>query len=130
MLADPRAAALGRRFAAPWFRLLVPTGSSTRSGWSRRLRRHREVAPEINGDRFRSSAGFRIQADRKQTQRSDLFVSTSLDQPYARRFGQSTAMPSMQLCIENLDQAGGCTCNYSCAYTDSICWSPPNEPLR
>ncbi len=38
-------------------------------------------------------------------------------------------MPSMQFCIENLDQAGGCTYNYSCAYTDSISWSSPNEPL-
>ena len=38
-------------------------------------------------------------------------------------------MPSMQFCIENLDQAGGCTYNYSCAYTDSISWASPNEPL-
>ena len=54
---------------------------------------------------------------------------TSLDQLYAQRFGQDTPMPSMQLCIENLDQAGGCTYNYSCAYTDSISWASPNEPL-
>ena len=38
-------------------------------------------------------------------------------------------MPSMQFCIESLDQAGGCTYNYSCAYTDSISWASPNEPL-
>ena len=38
-------------------------------------------------------------------------------------------MPSMQFCIENLDQAGGCTYNYSCAYTDSISWASPSEPL-
>jgi hypothetical protein len=35
----------------------------------------------------------------------------------------------MQFCIENLDQAGGCTYNYSCAYTDSISWASPSEPL-
>ena len=35
----------------------------------------------------------------------------------------------MQFCIEDLDQAGGCTYNYSCAYTDSISWSTPNTPL-
>ena len=35
----------------------------------------------------------------------------------------------MQFCIENLDQAGGCTYNYSCAYTDSLSWASPNEPL-
>jgi len=31
--------------------------------------------------------------------------------------------------VENLDQAGGCTYNYSCAYTDTISWASPNEPL-
>jgi hypothetical protein len=48
---------------------------------------------------------------------------------YAQRFGQDTPMPSMQFCIENLDQAGGCTYNYSCVYTDSISWASPTEPL-
>ena len=38
-------------------------------------------------------------------------------------------MPSMQFCIENLDQAGGCTYNYSCVYTDSISWASPTQPL-
>ncbi|MEE2966021.1 MAG: DUF1552 domain-containing protein [Acidobacteriota bacterium] len=85
--------------------------------------------PEIGGDHFRSSAVFLTQSHPKQTQGSDLFVGTSLDQLYARQFGQSTPMPSMQFCIENLDQAGGCTYNYSCAYTDTISWSSPSEPL-
>jgi hypothetical protein len=35
----------------------------------------------------------------------------------------------MQFCIENLDQAGGCTYNYSCAYTDTISWASPTEPM-
>ncbi len=85
--------------------------------------------PEIGGDHFRSSSVFLTQSHPKQTQGSDLWVGTSLDQLYAQRFGQSTPMPSLQLCIENLDQAGGCTYNYSCAYTDSISWSSPSEPL-
>lgn len=85
--------------------------------------------PEVGGDHFRSSAVFLTQSHPKQTQGSDLFVGTSLDQLYARQFGQTTPMPSMQFCIENLDQAGGCTYNYSCAYTDSISWASPSEPL-
>ena len=85
--------------------------------------------PEIGGDHFRSSAVFLTQSHPKQTQGSDLWVGTSLDQLYAKRFGQATPMPSMQFCIENLDQAGGCTYNYSCAYTDSISWASPDEPL-
>jgi hypothetical protein len=35
----------------------------------------------------------------------------------------------MQLCIENVDQAGGCFYGYSCAYTDSISWSTAHTPL-
>ncbi len=85
--------------------------------------------PEIGGDHFRSSAVFLTQAHPKQTQGSDIWAGTSLDQMYAKQFGQGTPLPSMQFCIENLDQAGGCTYNYSCAYTDSISWASPNEPL-
>ena len=87
------------------------------------------LAPEIGGDHFRSSAVFLTQSHPKQTQGSDIWAGTSLDQMYASRFGQTTPLPSMQFCIENLDQAGGCTYNYSCAYTDSISWASPNEPL-
>jgi len=85
--------------------------------------------PEIGGDHFRSSAVFLTQSHPKQTQGSDLWAGTSLDQIYAKKAGQGTPLPSMQFCIENLDQAGGCTYNYSCAYTDSISWASPNEPL-
>jgi len=85
--------------------------------------------PEIGGDHFRSSAVFLTQSHPKQTQGSDIYCGTSLDQLHAQRFGQDTPMPSMQFCIENLDQAGGCTYNYSCAYTDSLSWASPSEPL-
>ena len=86
-------------------------------------------AKEIGGDHFRSSAVFLTQSHPKQTESSDLYVGTSLDQLYASRFGQDTPIPSMQLCIENVDQAGGCAYGYACAYTDSISWASPTEPL-
>ena len=86
-------------------------------------------APEIGGDHFRSSAVFLTQAHPKQTQGSDVYVGTSLDQLIARKISNDTAIPSMQLCIENLDQAGGCYYNYACAYTDTISWASPEEPL-
>ena len=35
----------------------------------------------------------------------------------------------MQLCIENVDQAGGCAYGYACVYTDTISWAGPSEPL-
>jgi hypothetical protein len=84
---------------------------------------------EIGGDHFRSSAVFLTQAHPTQTESSDIFVGTSLDQLYAKRFGQGTPIPSMQLCIEPVDRAGGCAYGYSCVYTDSISWASPTEPL-
>ncbi|HXI31347.1 MAG TPA: DUF1552 domain-containing protein [Vicinamibacterales bacterium] len=85
--------------------------------------------PEIGGDHFRSAAVFLTQAHPHQTQGSDLQAGTSIDQLVAHRVGQETPIPSMQLCIENIDQAGGCFYGYSCAYTDSISWASPSEPL-
>ena len=84
---------------------------------------------EIGGDHFRSSAVFLTQSHPKQTEGSDVFVGTSLDQLYAHQFGQDTPIPSMQLCIENINQSGGCNYGYTCVYTDSISWASPTEPL-
>ena len=85
--------------------------------------------PEIGGDHFRSSAVFLTQSHPKQTESSDVRAGISLDQIYANRFGQDTPIPSMQLCIENVDQAGGCAYGYSCVYTDLISWASTTEPL-
>ena len=53
--------------------------------------------PEIGADHFRSSAVFLTQSHPKKTQGSDVLAGTSLDQLYAQKFGQDTAIPSMQL---------------------------------
>jgi hypothetical protein len=87
------------------------------------------LPPEIGADHFRSAAVFLTQSRPKQTQGSDVFAGTSLDQVYAQKFGQETPIPSMQLCIENVDQAGGCSYNYSCVYTDTISWASPTDPM-
>jgi hypothetical protein len=85
--------------------------------------------PEIGGDHFRSSAVYLTQSHPKQTQGSDVLSGTSLDQLYAKKVGHETPIPSMQLCIESIDQAGGCAYGYSCVYTDTISWASPTEPL-
>jgi hypothetical protein len=86
-------------------------------------------AAEIGGDHFRASAVFLTQSHPKQTQGSDVKAGTSIDQLYAQRFGQDTQIPSMQLCIENVDQAGGCEYGYSCVYMDMISWASEDQPL-
>ena len=84
---------------------------------------------EIGGDHFRTTAVFLTQAHPKQTQGSDVFAGTSIDQVYAQHLGDQTPIPSMQLTIENVDQAGGCAYGYSCVYTDTISWASPTQPL-
>jgi hypothetical protein len=84
---------------------------------------------EIGADHFRSAAVFLTQSHPKQTRGSDLYVGTSMDQLYAQRYGQDTPIPSMELCIENVDQSGGCAYGYSCAYTDMLSWASPSQPL-
>jgi hypothetical protein len=85
--------------------------------------------PEIGGDHFRSSAVFLTQSHPFQTQGSNVRAGTSIDQLYAQKFGQETPIPSMQLCIEQVDQAGGCSYGYSCVYTDTISWADKDKPL-
>jgi len=84
---------------------------------------------EIGGDHFRSSAVFLTQSHPRQTQGSDIYAGKSLDQIFADRFGRETPFPSLQLCIETSDLAGGCHYNYACAYRDSISWSSEKNPL-
>lgn len=86
-------------------------------------------ADQIGGDHDRSTAVFLTQAMPKQTQGSDMEIGVSIDQLHAQRFGQDTVLPSLELCIEEIDRGGGCAYNYHCAYTTSLAWATPNQPL-
>jgi hypothetical protein len=87
------------------------------------------TAREIGGDHFRSSAVFLTQAHPKLTDGADVEAGISLDQIYAARAGQQTPIPSMQLCIEDVNQGGACGFPYACSYTDSISWASATQPL-
>jgi hypothetical protein len=84
---------------------------------------------EGGADHFRSSAVFLTAAHAKQTTGPDIYNGTSIDQLYAQRFGQDTAVPSIQLCIENIGLSGSCGFNYSCVYSDTISWASPTAPM-
>jgi Protein of unknown function (DUF1552) len=84
---------------------------------------------EIGGDHFRTTAVFLTQSHPRQTQGSDVYAGPSFDQLYAQHVGDATPIPSMQLTIENVDQAGGCAYGYSCVYTDTISWASATQPL-
>ena len=84
---------------------------------------------EQGGDHFRSSAAFLTAAHPKMTESSDIFAGTSIDQIYAATAGQDTPLPSLQLCIEDVDATGACAYGYACVYSDTISWASPTQPL-
>src|SRR3954464_11090466 len=72
----------------------------------------------------------------RKTAGSDATVgSATIDQIIARKIGQETLLPSLQLAVEDPNSSSSnCGEGYSCSYTNSISWidlpTPPNEPLR
>jgi hypothetical protein len=84
---------------------------------------------EVGADHFRSSAVFLTATHPKQTGGPDVFNGISIDQLYARRHGQDTPLPSIQLGIEYVPPTNSCGFTYSCIYSDAISWSSPTAPL-
>src|SRR5690606_25639337 len=83
-------------------------------------------AEEIGGDHDRTTAVFLTQAHPLQTE-ADVYAGKSIDQVHADRFGQDTAMPSLELTVSRIDRS--CAYNYHCAYTFSMAWRTPTDPL-
>src|SRR5712671_1016158 len=71
----------------------------------------------------------------RKTAGSDATVgSPTIDQIIARKIGQETLLPSLQLAVEDPNSSSSnCGEGYSCSYTNSISWidlpTPPGEPL-
>lgn len=84
---------------------------------------------ETGGDHFRSSAAFLTASHPKMTEGADIYCGTSIDQMYAKQYGQDTPVPSMQMCIEGVDESGACDFGYSCVYSGTISWASPTSPL-
>ena len=53
----------------------------------------------------------------------------SMDQILAREYGQHTELASLQLAIDSRANAGQCSGNHSCVYTNTICWRSRTTPL-
>jgi hypothetical protein len=72
----------------------------------------------------------------RKTAGSDATVgSPTIDQQIARKIGQETLLPSLQLAVEDPNSSSSnCGEGYSCSYTNSISWidlpTPPGEPLQ
>ena len=66
----------------------------------------------------------------KDTQGEDVQAGTTIDQMIARKIGQDTPMPSIELGIEDVsNMIGLCDGTLSCAYLNTMSWSTPTTPL-
>src|SRR6478736_3556477 len=59
----------------------------------------------------------------------EIFADVSMDQLLARRFARDTQIASLELSMDGPANAGACTGNLSCAYTHTISWRSPTQPL-
>jgi hypothetical protein len=72
----------------------------------------------------------------RKTAGSDATVgSPTIDQIIAKKIGQETLLPSLQLAVEDPNSSSSnCGEGYSCSYTNSISWidvpTPANEPVQ
>lgn len=56
-------------------------------------------------------------------------AETSMDQLLAREFGQETQLASLEMALDRPANAGVCAVGLSCAYTHTIAWRSPTQPL-
>jgi Protein of unknown function (DUF1552) len=66
----------------------------------------------------------------KKTFAEDVYSGETLDQVIARKIGQETPLPSVELATEDFTgYIGGCDTQYSCAYMNTISWSSATTPV-
>src|SRR6476660_1451181 len=59
----------------------------------------------------------------------EIIADVSMDQILARHFGGETQVASLELSMDTPANAGACTGILSCAYTHTISWRSPTQPL-
>jgi hypothetical protein len=89
-----------------------------------------EPPPGTTGADHWVAAAFMCANKPKKTTGADIYDGTTIDQMIAQKHGQSTLLPSLQLALEDPGaNSSNCGEGYSCAYTNSISWPSPTQPL-
>ncbi|MGH9338128.1 MAG: DUF1552 domain-containing protein [Acidobacteriota bacterium] len=81
------------------------------------------------GTHATSNASFLSCAKAKWTESSDYYLGTTVDQIAAKRIGQKTRLPSLELAMEVMETVGQCDNGYACVYQNNLSWSSPTTPL-
>src|SRR5438105_1583208 len=94
---------------------------------------HKQAAPagpgDNGGDHTRSPSVFLNGVHPKRTDGADIRAGTTIDQIAARKIGQETPLPSLELAIEDYSGlVGSCDVGFSCTYMNTISWRRPTTP--
>jgi hypothetical protein len=81
------------------------------------------------GDHARAGATWLTGVHPRKTEGVNIQAGTSLDQIAAKELGSRTMVPSLELGLDENRMVGGCDSGYSCAYSNTLCWSSPTTPL-
>ena len=94
--------------------------------WSRSA----EPPPGQTGADHWVAAAFLCANKPKKTTGADIYDGTTIDQMIARKIGQGTLLPSLQLALEDPGaNSSNCGEGYSCTYSNTISWATPTQPL-
>jgi len=92
--------------------------------------RSAEPPPGATGADHWVAAAFLCADKPKKTAGADVRAGKTIDQIIAEKIGRDNLMPSMQLAVEDPGaNSSNCGEGYSCAYTNTISWSTPTQPL-
>jgi hypothetical protein len=81
------------------------------------------------GDHARASGAFLTGAQPKKTAGANFAAGVSADQVAAKRLGDQTRFPSLEMAIESYRGAGNCDSGYSCVYEHTLAWRNATTPL-
>jgi hypothetical protein len=82
---------------------------------------------EPGGDHARGAV--LLSAARPRRNAVSPYLGVTIDQLIAKKYGQDTILESIQLGVEEDGNYGNCNWGYSCAYTNSVSWISPTQPL-
>jgi len=88
-----------------------------------------ELENSYPGTHDTSNSGFLSSALAKHTESSDYHLGTTVDQLAAKKIGQETQLPSLELSMDVDPLAGVCNNGYACVYQNCLSWSSPTTPL-
>ena len=81
---------------------------------------------DVTGEHPRASGAF-LTGIHVNSRARDLLAGVSVDQIIAREFQKHTQLASLELGVEGPETLG--TCDGSCPYQNTLCWSTPTTPL-